>query len=122
MTTVSRLDAVQKRLERQELLYKTFDTEAPCLAMTIEVLRLAGALVNREAFSTRRGTSDIIACYNGMFIALECKSATGSCSKQQLRFIDRVLAAGGIASEVSCMNDVIRAMRQAEAVSRKVMV
>ena len=97
-------------LAQRNLLEVKYTDEAPCLKHTIETLELAGALVLREAFSTRRGTSDVVVCYKGRFIAFECKSATGELSEQQIRFIEKVRAAGGIGVEVQCMLDVIRAL------------
>ena len=87
-----------------------FPTEAPCLQHTIETLEMAGALVLREAFGTRAGISDVIACYIGRFIAFECKSATGEQSDQQKKFAAKVKAARGMFVEVRCMSDVIRAL------------
>ena len=97
-------------LGQQNLLETTFKDEAPCLKHTIETLELAGALVLREAFSTRRGTADVVVCYKGNFIAFECKSATGELSDQQIKFLNKVRAAGGIGVEVQCMLDVINAL------------
>lgn len=71
---------------------------------------MAGALVLREAFGTRAGISDVIACYAGRFIAFECKSATGEQSTQQRKFAAKVKAAGGVFVEVRCMSDIIKAL------------
>jgi penicillin-binding protein-related factor A (putative recombinase) len=43
------------------------------------------------------GVSDVIAIINGKFIAIECKSATGRTTPDQIKFIDNVNKNGGIA-------------------------
>lgn len=94
-------------LARHGLLDMTYRTEAPCLAQAEETLKLAGAVVIREAFGTRSGNADILACFEGFFIAVECKSTTGAPSEQQKQFIKDVRAAGGIAFVARCMRDII---------------
>lgn len=96
-----------------------FPTEAPCLQHTIETLEMAGALVLREAFGTRAGISDIVACYAGRFIAFECKSATGEQSNQQKKFAAKVKAAGGMFVEVRSMSDVIQTLESMLSTGRK---
>lgn len=94
-------------LAKHNLLNKTYRTEAPCLAQAEETLKLAGAIVIREAFGTRSGSADILACFEGFFVAVECKSATGVLSEQQKQFIENVRAGGGVAIVARCMRDII---------------
>ena len=50
----------------------------------------------RRAFrGAPKGTSDILACISGQFIAIECKDGRGRPTPEQLEFIERVEAAGG---------------------------
>lgn len=46
---------------------------------------------------TKAGIPDILACVNGVFLAIEVKSATGKPSKLQLYTIDEIKLAGGVA-------------------------
>jgi len=45
----------------------------------------------------RAGIPDIIACYLGQFIAFECKAKANKPTALQLRELDRINTAGGIA-------------------------
>lgn len=103
----NRLYATTLYLAKHHLLNKTYRTEPACLAHAEETLKLAGAVVIREAFGTRAGNSDILACFEGFFVAVECKSATGVPSEQQKQFIEDVRAAGGVAFVARCMHDII---------------
>jgi hypothetical protein len=53
------------------------------------------------------GASDILVCINGKFIALEVKTQTNHATKLQELFIERVIAAGGVAGVVRSVDDVI---------------
>lgn len=113
----NRLYATTLYLAKHNLLDKTYRTEAPCLAHAEETLKLAGAVAIREAFGTRAGNTDILACFEGFFVAVECKSATGVPSEQQKQFIEDVQAAGGVAFVARCMRDIILELEK--LVSRK---
>jgi Holliday junction resolvase len=43
----------------------------------------------------RSGVPDIIACFKGHFIAIECKTKTNSPTALQLREIQKIIVAGG---------------------------
>ena len=43
------------------------------------------------------GVSDIVACYQGMYIAIECKAGKNKLSELQKVFLESVAAAGGLA-------------------------
>lgn len=45
----------------------------------------------------RSGVPDLVGCYRGRFIAIECKAGRNTPTALQLREIDRINAAGGIA-------------------------
>lgn len=54
------------------------------------------------------GCSDIIGqMKDGRFLAVECKSATGKLSDEQVRFIDTVRAAGGVAGMARSIDDAL---------------
>lgn len=46
---------------------------------------------------TRGGVPDIIACYQGQFIGIECKAGKNTCTKLQLLELESIKKAGGIA-------------------------
>lgn len=66
-------------------------------------LRKLGYFVKIQQASIA-GTPDIIGCINGVFIALELKTLTGSASKLQEINLAKALRAGGIALQVSPKN------------------
>lgn len=43
----------------------------------------------------RAGVPDIIACYNGKFLGIECKAGKGKVTALQERELDAICAAGG---------------------------
>ena len=45
----------------------------------------------------RSGVPDIIACANGRFLAIECKAGTNKPTALQVREIERIRSAGGVA-------------------------
>lgn len=45
----------------------------------------------------RSGVPDIIACTNGRFLAIECKAGTNKPTALQVREIERIRLAGGVA-------------------------
>lgn len=92
---------------------KEYQTEDKCLADTEDVLNTVGAVVIREAYGTRRGIADIVACYNGKFFAFECKARKENPTDQQWKFIEQVRAAGGIAIVVRCISDIFEVINTA---------
>ena len=51
------------------------------------------------------GIPDIICCYKGRFIGMECKFPGGQLSELQKRAIARINRAGGVARRVESVND-----------------
>jgi Holliday junction resolvase len=49
----------------------------------------------------RAGIPDIIACYNGHFVAIECKAGTNKPTPLQERELNRIMNAGGEAFVVN---------------------
>ena len=43
------------------------------------------------------GVSDIVACYKGLYVAIECKAGKNKLSELQKVFLESVAAAGGLA-------------------------
>lgn len=66
----------------------------------------------------RRGTPDILACWQGRFLAIEVKapsrrtSERGGLSIEQWEHLERVKQAGGIALVAYDLDDVIKAMEE----------
>lgn len=63
----------------------------------VDYLKAKGALVNVNTATIydRVGRSDIEACYNGHFIALELKTGNYQPDPLQIRYLQKVRAAGG---------------------------
>jgi hypothetical protein len=56
---------------------------------------------------TGRGSSDILCCYQGRFIAIEVKRPTGSVlSLDQKKFLEEIILSGGIAFVAKSIDDV----------------
>ena len=56
------------------------------------------------------GVADIIGCYKGRMIAIELKSPTGKATPEQVRFIQNVNDAGGIAFVAKTLDEVIEGL------------
>ena len=54
------------------------------------------------------GVPDIICCYKGRFLGLECKLPGGRPTKIQKRAIEKINRAGGVACRVESVEDVKR--------------
>lgn len=59
-------------------------------------------------FTSRPGCSDILACWRGRFVAIECKRPGNHCTFAQQQFLADVRRAGGIALAAVCVDDVRR--------------
>lgn len=77
----------------------------------IDLIRLRGGVVTRinsGSMITKRndrtycvqladkGTSDLIALYKGVYLAIEVKGANGKASDEQIAFLESVAEAGGV--------------------------
>jgi len=65
-----------------------------------------------RSFRGLRGVSDILGVLppEGRMLAVECKAPKGWLSQEQAVFLDRVLAAGGLALVIRDVADLARAM------------
>lgn len=54
------------------------------------------------------GVPDVICCYKGRFIGLECKLPGGRLTELQKRAIEKINRAGGVACRVESVEDVKR--------------
>ena len=72
----------------------------------IKYLESIGCYVIKTIATNRSGVSDLIVCYNGIFIALEVKKQGGKVSKLQEVHIRKVKEAGGVAKVVYSLDDV----------------
>jgi hypothetical protein len=74
------------------------------------------------------GVSDIVVCYEGLYVAIECKAGKNKLSELQKMFLEKVAAAGGLAlmineSNVDNLSGIIRQWNDVGAMrpnSRKV--
>lgn len=63
-------------------------------------------------FGLAVGSSDIIGiCPDGLFLAVECKTATGKATDKQLAFIRMVQKMGGRAGVARCAEDAVNIMK-----------
>lgn len=60
------------------------------------------------------GVPDIICCYRGRFLGLEVKLPTGKLTALQMRAIEKINHAGGIARRVESVEDVQRVIEQVD--------
>ena len=58
------------------------------------------------------GVPDIICCYKGRFLGLECKLPGGRLTKLQKRTIEKINRAGGVACRVESIEDVKRVIER----------
>ena len=54
----------------------------------------------------KRGVSDILACYKGRFVAIEVKGRNGKASDDQIKFLNDVNSAAGVAFIAKSVEDV----------------
>ena len=52
----------------------------------------------------RSGVPDIVACVDGVFLAIECKAGKGKPTALQVRELERIRIAGGVAVVVNELN------------------
>lgn len=107
--------ALVKQVFSPVSINQRFYEESVFLQKVTQLLRLVGAMPIRQAQSTRKGIADLLVCYKGRFIALELKSINGIASPQQLKFIDDIKHADGIAGVCYSLNDVYLLLEQAAA-------
>ena len=60
------------------------------------------------------GVPDIICCYKGRFLGLECKLPGGRLTKLQKRTIEKINRAGGVACRVESVEDVKRVIERGD--------
>ena len=60
------------------------------------------------------GVPDIICCYKGQFIGLECKLPGGRLTALQKRTIEKINRAGGVACRVESVEDVKRVIERVD--------
>ena len=74
-------------------------------------LQIINSNGNRRAFhGAPAGTSDIIACVDGRFVAIECKAGKNKPTKLQADFLQNISERGGIAIVAYSVEDVIFAL------------
>ena len=60
------------------------------------------------------GVPDIICCYKGRFLGLECKLPGGRLTELQKRTIEKINRAGGVACRVESVEDVKRVIERVD--------
>ena len=78
----------------------------------------AGGLNHKGVYVRQRhvepGTSDILACIKGRFVAVEVKSLKGKVSEEQARWMQTVIDHGGEAAVVRSVYDLERFITEVE--------
>lgn len=80
----------------------------------IKALRGRGCVVYSQVagLGGLAGRPDLVACVQGRFVALELKRPGGRPTPLQLRRLDEVRAAGGIAAVVHSVEDALRTIEE----------
>ena len=65
------------------------------------------------------GVPDIICCYKGRFLGLECKRPGGRLTELQKRAIKKINRAGGVACRVESVEDVKRVIERVDLERRE---
>ena len=60
------------------------------------------------------GIPDIICCYKGRFIGLECKLPGGRLTELQKRVIEKINSAGGVVCRVESVEDAKRVIERVD--------
>lgn len=72
----------------------------------VKYLESRGAYVVKVVKATKSGVPDVVACLNGLFIAIEVKKPGGKVSKLQEYNISKVRDSGGLAFVAYGVEDV----------------
>ena len=78
----------------------------------VKYLESIGAYVVKVIKATRSGVPDIIACINGLFVAVEVKKKGGRVSSLQWHNIKRIQDKGGIAIVAYSVEDVEKIFKE----------
>lgn len=89
-------------------------TGAELSAKVMAYLEDRNCYVTNIIASSKAGTSDLIACINGRYVALEIKGKGDTLKPLQAQKLKSVIAAGGIGMEVRSINDAILAYNLAQ--------
>jgi hypothetical protein len=76
-----------------------------CFRNNVGVARYPGSLVR---YGLGTGSADLICCYKGRFLAIECKSMSGRQSHEQVCWQRAVESAGGLYILARSLQDVTK--------------
>ena len=68
--------------------------------------------IHQDGIHGKTGDPDMVMCYRGRYVALECKSSVGTLSEIQKHRREQILAAGGRYEVARTNEDVERCMRE----------
>lgn len=80
--------------------------ESAIVRRITKLLAKRGAWYVKTTGVSKVGCPDIIACYKGAFLAIECKSARGTTSRKQNYELSCIREAGGLAIVASSVQPV----------------
>lgn len=70
--------------------------ESSVQSKILHLVRSRGGYIVKVITASKAGTPDLIACYKGSFIAIECKRPGKDGSRLQYHAADKIRAAGGV--------------------------
>lgn len=90
-----------------------FQDEGKFQKVALEFLSmLPETKVIRMNAAQRGGISDLLVCYKGQFVALELKDDIGKASPQQIKFIEEIEDAGGVAAVCRTLKDIVNTLHK----------
>lgn len=78
-----------------------------------DLIEAHGGYVIKTIVTNKAGVHDMLACIYGRFCSLEGKLAYNEMSALQVAHRNKVIAAGGLASEVKTLDDVLQVIEWA---------
>lgn len=89
-----------------------YSDEASMLKNAKSVLDMLGATWTRGKTDDTSGVADLLICYNGLYVAIECKDDHGMPTPQQLEFIAKVKKSGGRGAVCRSISDMFAVLVQ----------
>lgn len=89
-------------------------TGAELSKRVIHFLEKHGCVVTNVIAASKAGTSDLIACINGRYVALEIKGKGDTLKPLQAEKLNRVIQAGGVGMVVKSLDDAVQAFNLAQ--------
>lgn len=79
-----------------------------------EMLAILGCYVVRKEAQVLKGYCDLYVCYKTWFVGIELKDNQGNLSKHQIKHINNIRKAGGIAAGCRTLRDIMNLLLSLE--------